>query len=532
MHLHNKTLKEQKGLGEYVIRFQIATHFTCKQTVMALKRLKESRSEAEKASRDVDPRQNIRRITTPYDDAIPATDESATTFYMDVIRVYLGLCSGATSLDDVSLAIRELRAHPEYTKNPIDPTFLPINEEYKQRLLENIKTLGKYNLVTTDAVKSALSFAFLIQDVPINPTDLSVLRYFSKHPLETLVMSGENLGLSSKTVARSLKRLGERFSLRFGYHLDTSAFDVQSVILFFTVVQDADWLQFENALATFPFTKGLVKTSMTDMGYATFLIPGGKRSIAAFRAGIAALRDTVFDYMQLHTQEGMGSHFNLSLYENGVWGFPSDVKAAFETGRFPQDKSSIRHLECGGSRKGFKFEDFLVASEYKANARAPPSSVAQGLRMRGWDIDTKRVSQSMRKIRAKDMGMPFIIYGGLGLSANFCFEILCNDEWKKRILSVLPAFPNVMHYISNKGILVWIQVPSHQQVDYYQAFRSLEKETGVKSVQSIMTIVQKGTRAMHELMYYWDHRRNQWSVPLRDLDLGAYLLNDDMASLY
>ena len=499
---------------------------------MALKKLKESHSKAEKASRDVDPRQNIRRITTPYDDVIPLTDESATTFYMDVIRVYLGLCSGATSLDDVSLAARELRAHPEYTKNPIDPTLLPINEECKQRLLENIKTLGKYNLVTTDAVKSALSFAFLIQDVPINPTDLNVLRYFSKHPLETLVTSGENLGLSSRTVSRSLKRLAEKFLVRFGCHLDTSAFGVQSAILFFTVGQDADWLQLENALATFPFTNGLVKTTMTDMGYATFLIPGGDRNIAAFRASVAILRDTVFDYMQLHVQEGMGSHFNFSLYENGVWGFPSDVKDAFEDGRFPQDESSVRHLECGGPRKGLTFEDFLVASEYRTDARALPSRMAQGLRMRGWDIDTRRIPQSIHKFYAKNVALPFMTYAGLGLSANFCFEISCNDEWKKRIQSVLPTFPNVMHYTSNNGILVWIQVPSQQQVDYYKAFRSLEKETGVKSVQSIMTIVQKGTRAMHELVHYWDHRRNQWSVPPRELDLGAYLLDDNAEPLY
>jgi hypothetical protein len=320
--------------------------------------------------------------------------------------------------------------------------------------------------------------------------------------------------------------------VRFSCHLDTSAFDVQSAILFFSVVQDADWLQFENALATFPFTNGLVKTTMTDMGYATFLIPGGNRNIAAFRASVATLRDTVFDHIQLHIQEGMGSHFNLSLYENGVWGFPSDAKAAFEDGRFPQDEISIRHLECGGPRKGFTFEDFLIATEYKTDARALPSIIAQGLRMKGWDIDVKRVSQSIHKFYAMNMAVPFMTYGGLGLSANFCFEILCNDEWKKRILSVLPALPNAIHYTSNKGILVWIQVPSHQQVDYYQAFRSLEKETGVKSVQSIMTIVQKGTRAMHELMHYWDHRRNQWSVPLRDLDLGAYLLNDDMAPFY
>ncbi|MEE9540110.1 MAG: hypothetical protein V3V85_01295, partial [Candidatus Thorarchaeota archaeon] len=138
----------------------------------------------------------------------------------------------------------------------------------------------------------------------------------------------------------------------------------------------------------------------------------------------------------------------------------------------------------------------------------------------------------IQKLHAKRVTLPFIVYGGLGLSANFCFEILCNDKWKKQILSVLPTLANVMYYSSNKGILLWVQVPSQQQVDYYQMFRSLEKKNGVKSVQSIMTIVQKGTRTMHELVHYWDYRRNQWSVPPEELDLGAYLLDDNTEPLY
>ncbi len=63
-------------------------------------------------------------------------------------------------------------------------------------------------------------------------------------------------------------------------------------------------------------------------------------------------------------------------------------------------------------------------------------------------------------------------------------------------------------------------------------FRSLEKKKGVKSVQSIMTIVQKGTRTMHELVHYWDYKKNQWSIPSRELDLGAYLLDDNTEPIY
>ena len=499
---------------------------------MALRRLKKPSPRAKKASRELDTERSIRNISTPYDDIIPSSNELTTRFYLDIVRIYFGLSAGTVSLDDASVAAKGLRTNPEYTKNPIDPTLLPVNEEHKQRLLDNLTTLTKYNLVTTDAVKSALSFAFLDEATPISTTDLAVLRYFSKNPLETLVSSGESLDLSPKTVARSLRRLSEKFGVRFGCHLDTSAFGIQSALLFFALMPDVEWPQVENSLAIFPFTKGIMKTTMTDLGYTTFLIPGGYRGMDAFRAGVAPLKGVIFDYMQLHVQEGMGSYFNLSLYEKGEWAFPSDLKKTFEEDHFLQDVSPTRHLKSSGLRKGFTPKDFIVASEYKKDARAPPSSISQSLRIRGWDIDTRHVSQSIQKLHAKRVTLPFIVYDGLGLSANFCFEILCNDEWKKHILSALPALANVMYYSSNKGIILWIQVPSQQQVDYYQMFRSLEKKKGVKSVQSIMTIVQKGTKTMHELVHYWDPRRNQWFVPPRELDLSAYLLDDNAEPLY
>ena len=499
---------------------------------MALRRLKKSNPRTKKGSSEPDAEWSIRDIFTPYDEVIPSSDDLTTKFYLDIVRVYFGLCSGTVSLDNALVAVRGLRTNPEYTKNPIDPTLLPINEEHKQGLLDNLTTLTKYNLVTADAVKSALSFAFLDEAIPISATDFAVLQYFSKNPLETLVSSGVSLDLSHKTIARSLRRLREKFGVRFSCHLDTSAFGIQSALLFFTLMPDVEWPQIENTLAIFPFTKGIMKTTMTDLGYATFLIPGGNRSMATFRASVVPLKGVMFDHMQLHVQKGMGSYFNLSLYEKGEWAFPSNLKKAFEEDHFPQDVSPTRHLECSGIRKGFTPKDFVVASEYKKDARALPSSISQGLRIRGWNIDARHVSQSIQKLYAKRVALPFIVYDRLGLSANFCFEILCNDEWKKHILSVLPALASVTYYSSNKGILLWIQVPSQQQVDYYQMFRSLEKKKGVKSVQSIMTIAQKGTKTMHELVHYWDYRRNQWSVPPRELDLGAYLLDDNSEPLY
>ncbi|MFX1263338.1 MAG: hypothetical protein ACFFAZ_14755, partial [Promethearchaeota archaeon] len=77
-------------------------------------------------------------------------------------------------------------------------------------------------------------------------------------------------------------------------------------------------------------------------------------------------------------------------------------------------------------------------------------------------------------------------------------------------------------YVSPLGIIVWTQVPSEHQVEYYQLFRSLESQKGVKSVNPIMTIDLKGSRSELDLTKFWRFGSKGWTTDRENLSLSDY----------
>lgn len=90
-------------------------------------------------------------------------------------------------------------------------------------------------------------------------------------------------------------------------------------------------------------------------------------------------------------------------------------------------------------------------------------------------------------------------------------------------MSLMSLVPTAIYFVSSRGIIFWIQVPSQHQVEYYQYFRSLERMPGVESVQPIMTLVQMGSRSMLDLARHWKAENDFWYVEPEDLDLVSYL---------
>jgi len=120
--------------------------------------------------------------TTPFDDLIPTLEDSEAQFYLDAIRIYLGLCEGTVSMEVALKAVDVLKNNPEYTAYPTNPTTIPINPRFKTKMLDNLRTLNKFNLFTKSSIKSAYNFAFLIEESPISNADLSVLFVLAKNP--------------------------------------------------------------------------------------------------------------------------------------------------------------------------------------------------------------------------------------------------------------------------------------------------------------------------------------------------------------
>ncbi len=462
-------------------------------------------------------------ISTPYDDLIPSVEDSSSRFYLEAIRLYLALCAGTVSFEDAKRVVEHLKENPEFAKSPTDPTVVPVNERFMKKIIDNLKTLKKYNLHTSDSIKSAYSFAFLNEDASINDKDFQILSCLADSPLATANAIARTLGFAPKTVSTSLLRLRERHAVRFSCLFDNTAFGIQSVVLFFKLAEGIDWANVETGLAEFPFTRSILKTAISDLGYASFMFPGGEEELTILRSSASRLAGKVLDYVSMHVQSSTGVGSNLSLYENGAWSLSEAVRHPFEVAPVEGNKIPLYGLSCEGRKKEFQRVDFAIASELRTDCRAAPETISQNLRIKGWDVDPRQITSSTHRLIERRVILPYMVLAGIGLTANFCFEIVCKPDWTERIMSLMPLVPAAVYLVSSRGVVFWIQVPSQHQVEYYQYFRSLERMPGVESVLPIMTLVQKGSRSMLDLVRHWKAEKDFWYVEPEDLDLASYL---------
>jgi len=461
-------------------------------------------------------------IETPYDELFPSVNEPSVQFYLDAMRIYLGICAGSVSMDGALKAVEKLKANPEYVSYPTNPTLVPINNVFKNKVLENLKTLSKFNLLTRDSVRSAYTFAFLTEEVPITKTDYVILSLLTIDPTISLVKAAEILQMAPRTVARALERVRERHFVRFSALLDYTAFNIQSIMLFFTLQEDIAWTEVEQGLSEYPFTKSLLKTTMTDLGYVTFMIPNRDRNLQSFHDSIRSVSRAYFDYASLHYQTGSGTKSNLALFEDSRWTLARAVDSPFEDAKLDVAGLPLLLL-CKGVQNDFGQTDLAVGSQLQLDVRAPPTRVSKSLAANGWEIDPRRVSQIIHKLNDRALIHPYVTVQGLGLSSNFCFEIVCNESWRDRILSTIVTFPWTMYYLSARGIIVWTSVPAYHQVEYYQVFRALQQMSGVETVQPIMTISQSGSRSTIDLTRNWAYENGIWSVKPAEVDLRQFL---------
>ncbi|MHA1480849.1 MAG: hypothetical protein ACTSQZ_05460 [Candidatus Thorarchaeota archaeon] len=449
---------------------------------------------------------SLTSFQTPYDDIFPNVDDKSARFYLDVMRIYLGLVSNTLSLENAQMVVEQLKENPEYVRSPIDPTLIPLRDSFKQNILDNLRTLLKFNLLTTDSIRSACSFAFLVDIVPLSVQESEILTYFSIQPIATINKASRDLNLATRTVSRALSRLKNQYRFRFNSLMNDSVFGLQTVLVFFTPRSDIDWTSVEDALYSYPLTKIMLKTTMVDLGYISIIIPTSGESVFQLEQSISLLSKTIFNYTSVHHQTGIGTTRNISLYKNGEWSYPDGLESAIEK----ETSFEITTLWNTDRISSFSEIDFLIGSVYKLDCRAPPRKISKALSLQGYDIAPKQITHSLKKFNKFNIQSPYISIAGLGLDANFCFEIICNDYWKNRILSILPHLPLSTYNVTSRGIIIWIQVPSNQQVDYYKIFRSFEKQDGVTSVLPIMTISQKGSRSISDLVRYWKFGKDGW----------------------
>ncbi|MGY5854426.1 MAG: winged helix-turn-helix domain-containing protein [Candidatus Thorarchaeota archaeon] len=471
---------------------------------------------------------SIDEISTPWDDLFPADVDPSAQFYLDVIRIYLGLYAGTVTFEQALIEGERLKEHPEYVKYPTNPVLYPLNERLKERALENLETLNKYRIYTRDSIRSAMGFTFLREARPIAPLDLDVLKFLMKQPLVSLNEASKILGITPRTVSHAIRRLKPYNDIRFSCLMDPTAFNMNSYMLFFTLQNGVQWDDVIEALAAYPFARGILKISTSDLGYVSIIIPGIEND-SIFRKSVRSLPKDIFDYVSLHQQETVCKTYNLSLFHNNEWRLLNLSDNFFDDNPDNNDEiTSSISLACKGPRKNMGPNEFIIAYQLRVDSRAQPNSISTMLQAQGYDFDAKQIGNISRRLFRHEILAPTVSIGGLNLLTNYCFEIICNEEWTERLLARVSHLPTTSSFVSSRGLIVLAQVPSYHQVNYYQLFESLENQPGIERVGLIMTLAMMGSRPMSQLVKYWDYDSHNWSIHPQEIDIRNYL--DDLTN--
>ncbi|MEM4736151.1 MAG: hypothetical protein QXS20_10595, partial [Candidatus Thorarchaeota archaeon] len=460
-------------------------------------------------------------------DLMPVVTQPQARAYVDAIRVYLGLCAGTISLEDAAKASALIRAvlHSGF---PLDISLLPVNERLKSRLLENVNTLRKYGLASPDSVAAAVQFAFIQDDSPMGPNELSVLRALARDPLISIRQLAYKLKMRGSKIARSIRNIEERNGVRFGCHLDASAFGLDSYILFFRMRERKQRELVQSALARFPFTKAVVTTATSDTGYASLLFPSDRRALAMLQSSTRKLTDGPLLSASLHKQLAAGSASNVEFYDGRTWSCPEGLKDILEGGENVAHIEGAPLLRCRGYEEHFDIMDLAVAAQLKSACRDGPEMIANRLKARGFQVDSAQVRRSIEWLKKRKLILPTIHLGGVGLNAHFCFEIKCDPEIRRRVITAMTLVPAATYYVSQQGVIVWIDVPSIKQVEYYRAFTDLRHLSGVESVNSMMTLTPAGSRSILDLVSRWEEGIG-WTFDPAEFDLYQ-LVNESVQS--
>ncbi len=459
-------------------------------------------------------------IVTPYDHLIPSVDDPSAQFYLRAIRIYLGLCAGTVGFEDAICLVDSLKTYPEFTKNPTDPTVLPLSETVKARLLDNLQTLKKYNLCDVDSVRSAYSFAFLQDNAPLSESDYSVLQYLIKDPTAPLKKIAAAAGVTPRTAARSIQRLRERNGIRVVSIVDTGVFGLDSFILFFRLQDGVELENIEVGLATFPFTKSMLVNRMTRYGYVGLLFPSSPQNRNVLKASVRELIGTLFAECTIHDQLATGANVSLRLFKDGVWQSPDSLISERSTSCLDE----VQLLYPSRHDPSFTRIDYAIASQFRLAVRDSSLTIAQRLRSRGFSVSPERVHQTIRRLKRRRLILPHVLLGGLNLTTNFCFEIRCDQAQHQQVLSLIPSVPSSLYYLSSKGAILWLHLPSTYQVKYLQLFKSLEQTEGIRSVTPILTLTAPGSRSMLDLEKNWKYTPQGWYVEPQRLNLAKWLM--------
>ncbi|MHA1768625.1 MAG: hypothetical protein ACTSV3_02095 [Candidatus Thorarchaeota archaeon] len=482
-------------------------------------------SEVEVSSTESLRRRMLSQVKTPYDSLLRSSDRRV-QYYLDLIKIRIALSSGALRLRDAYAAISLLEEDPEFG---ISGTFGPLPESWSpkmiQRLIKNLRILRRTKVMGAQQIYSAIidMLTFHNPHDPPRGRHRDVFAYFVHHPLATFSHAARDLQCHRSTIKTAYSALLERYHIMALGLLNGCAFGIQTFILFFELKEKSRWEHIRDKLLSFRFTKTLHRVTTSPLGFVSFAIPACSSNIAEMRSGVERISEKLFNYSSLHMMGTIARYVNPHLLKDGTWCLPDSLKGKVNMkSRSPEPASAI--VSCPRYVEGLTREDFYVSEVAGYYLRDSATKIANIMSDRGHEMFPSQVAYRRAKLLRKGVMAPWLWFGRAGLHYNFCVEIVCDEDMRERVFSMVSDFPEVFISKSDRGVILWLETPRYHLKEYYRFLSSLTDMQGVERVNPILAVMRSGGKNYIDIFDGLKFGRQGFTHASHDVDIAEHVL--------
>ena len=87
---------------------------------------------------------------------------------------------------------------------------------------------------------------------------------------------------------------------------------------------------------------------------------------------------------------------------------------------------------------------------------------------------------------------PWLWFSGVGLHYNFTIEIVSNTEARQKIFEAVSGFPEVFTTPTDRGAMIWLDIPKYHLKNYYDFLSALSKIPGIERLKPILAVNRSG----------------------------------------
>ncbi|MGQ4833987.1 MAG: hypothetical protein ACP6IS_08815 [Candidatus Asgardarchaeia archaeon] len=407
---------------------------------------------------------------------------------------------------------------------------IPKSDEIKLLIENRLRMIEKYNIKDKELIKRFLSTIFIYQE-KITRRDIHTLEYLVNNPTAQIKDLATFLNTTRVAAKAYLRRLIQKYRLRFYSLSDPTLFKLRHFVLFVTIPRDMIGLLRKILWTPFTMTLNLDTFAVYERkvdGWATFVVPNQERILNRFKDWVTALYKykLLADY-ELQEIHKMSYGMNFFLFDGKDWSLEAH-KNVIASYSFIRENTHYlqapKFLEYAYPKKvKFTTKEFLIYILSAYNLKMSITEIRKLIK-ENFNIDISistiwRIRKKYEKYYHPTVRVNNIMLDG---SLMVYIEPYKNDDLSLDDLVKYFANAYPLYYIgvTSDGVICFLEVPSTKLASITYHLDSLFAEK-VATYKIIPRYINIGRRPMTVLAPYWNEKRQYWEVPKNVFSTGA-----------